>query len=208
MSIINLKSTGSPNPASSPSRVVGFDPPRLLTNRSFLSATVLSSTKSLPVLDSCSLHQTRAVPCRSCRGSAVASSDVQRKLTAILFADMVGYSRLMGENEKATPRMLTESRQVFAGYIAKFRGRIVNAPVRGCSGQSRMGKYRIFDGLSEQRADTPAHLRCRGREFAGFSTQSQPAEFPRRRKAAQRRFSLPATPATVGTGQRNLANAR
>ncbi|MCH8888557.1 MAG: adenylate/guanylate cyclase domain-containing protein, partial [SAR324 cluster bacterium] len=58
----------------------------------------------------------------------MASSDVQRKLTAILCADVVGYSRLMGENEKATLRTLTEYRQVFAGYIEKFRGRIVNAP--------------------------------------------------------------------------------
>ena len=32
----------------------------------------------------------------------MASSDVQRKLTAIMCADVVGYSRLMGENEKAT----------------------------------------------------------------------------------------------------------
>ncbi|MCH8077277.1 MAG: hypothetical protein IIC64_15845, partial [SAR324 cluster bacterium] len=58
----------------------------------------------------------------------MASSDVQRKLTAIMCADVVGYSRLMGENEKATLRTLTEYRQVFAGYIEKFRGRIVNAP--------------------------------------------------------------------------------
>ena len=58
----------------------------------------------------------------------MASSNVQRKLTAILCADVVGYSRLMGENEKATLRILTDYRQVFADYIEKFRGRIVNAP--------------------------------------------------------------------------------
>ena len=45
----------------------------------------------------------------------MASSDVQRKLTAIMCADVVGSSRLMGENEKATLRTLTEYRQVFAG---------------------------------------------------------------------------------------------
>ncbi len=58
----------------------------------------------------------------------MASSDVQRKLTAILCADVVGYSRLMGENEESTLRTLTEYRQVFSDYIEKFRGRIVNAP--------------------------------------------------------------------------------
>ena len=56
------------------------------------------------------------------------SSDVQRKLTAILCADVVGYSRLMGENEPATVRTLTEYRQIFSDYVEKFRGRIVNAP--------------------------------------------------------------------------------
>lgn len=58
----------------------------------------------------------------------MASSDVQRKLTAILCADVVGYSRLMGENEKATLRALTEYRQVFSDYIEKHHGRVVNAP--------------------------------------------------------------------------------
>ena len=58
----------------------------------------------------------------------MASSDVHRKLTAILCADVVGYSRLMGENEQATLRLLTDYRQVFSEYIAKFRGRVVNAP--------------------------------------------------------------------------------
>ncbi len=56
------------------------------------------------------------------------STDVQRKLTAILCADVVGYSRLMGENEPATLRLLTDYRQVFSEYITKFRGRIINAP--------------------------------------------------------------------------------
>ena len=57
----------------------------------------------------------------------MASSNVQRKLTAILCTDVVGYSRLMGENEAATLRTLTEYRQLFADYIEKFRGRVVNA---------------------------------------------------------------------------------
>jgi len=34
-------------------------------------------------------------------GGAKASSDVQRKLTAILCADVTGYSRLMGADEEA-----------------------------------------------------------------------------------------------------------
>ena len=54
--------------------------------------------------------------------------DLRRKPTAFLCADVVGYSPLMGENEKATLRTLTEYRQVFADHIEKLRGRVVNAP--------------------------------------------------------------------------------
>jgi adenylate cyclase len=46
----------------------------------------------------------------------------KRKLTAILSADVEGYSRLMGEDEEATVRTLEEYRQVMSGLIKK-RGR-------------------------------------------------------------------------------------
>ncbi len=51
----------------------------------------------------------------------MSASDVKRKLTAILCADVVGYSRLIGENEAATLRTLSDYRQVFSDYIKKFR---------------------------------------------------------------------------------------
>ena len=56
------------------------------------------------------------------------SSGVQRKLTAILCADVVGYSRLMGADEEATIQTLTAYRKVFVSYIQQHRGRVVNAP--------------------------------------------------------------------------------
>ena len=49
----------------------------------------------------------------------MAKSDVQRKLTAILCTDVVGYSRLMGLDESSTLRTLTEYRQVFSNPIEK-----------------------------------------------------------------------------------------
>ena len=50
----------------------------------------------------------------------------QRKLAAILAADVVGYSRLMGEDEAGTLAALKELRtQLFDPTIAEFRGRIV-----------------------------------------------------------------------------------
>ena len=51
-----------------------------------------------------------------------------RKLTAILSADVKGYSRLMGENEEATVRTLTAYRAVMANLIQKHRGRVVDSP--------------------------------------------------------------------------------
>jgi adenylate cyclase len=40
-------------------------------------------------------------------GNAVADEDVKRKLTAILSADVQVYSRLMGDDEKATVETIT-----------------------------------------------------------------------------------------------------
>lgn len=52
----------------------------------------------------------------------------QRRLSAILAADVVGYSRLMQQDDQATVRALTERRAIFAARVAARRGRIVNAP--------------------------------------------------------------------------------
>lgn len=51
-----------------------------------------------------------------------------RKLTAIMHADVKGYSRLMGEDESYTVRALKECRRLFAENIGKHGGRMVNAP--------------------------------------------------------------------------------
>ena len=53
---------------------------------------------------------------------------MERKLTAILSADVKGYSRLMGEDEEATIRTLTAYRQVIATHIQQQRGRVVDSP--------------------------------------------------------------------------------
>src|SRR5713101_2567434 len=53
---------------------------------------------------------------------------MERKLTAILSADVKGYSRLMGEDEEATIRTLTAYREVMATLIQQHRGRVVDSP--------------------------------------------------------------------------------
>ena len=52
---------------------------------------------------------------------------MERKLTAILCADVHGYSRLMGENEEATVRTLSTHRRIIDGLIEQHHGRFVNS---------------------------------------------------------------------------------
>jgi adenylate cyclase len=56
------------------------------------------------------------------------TQEVKRKLTAILSADVKGYSRLMGEDEKGTVRILNTYKEVMTGLIQHHHGRVVNAP--------------------------------------------------------------------------------
>jgi adenylate cyclase len=51
----------------------------------------------------------------------------KRKLTAILNADVKGYSRLMEDDEEATVRTITVYREVMTGHIQGHNGRVVDA---------------------------------------------------------------------------------
>jgi adenylate cyclase len=57
----------------------------------------------------------------------MAAQGTQRKLAAILSADVVGYSRLMGADEEATIETLTAYRKVFLSHIENHHGRVVDA---------------------------------------------------------------------------------
>ena len=52
---------------------------------------------------------------------------MERKLTAILCADVYGYSRLMGEDEEATHRTLVSHRKIIDSLIEQHHGRFVNS---------------------------------------------------------------------------------
>ena len=52
---------------------------------------------------------------------------MERKLTAILCADVHGYSRLMGDNEEATVRTLASHRRIIDALIEQYHGRFVNS---------------------------------------------------------------------------------
>jgi adenylate cyclase len=52
----------------------------------------------------------------------------RRKLTAILSADVKGYSRLMGEDEVGTVQLLKKYREIMARFIQRHGGRVVDSP--------------------------------------------------------------------------------
>src|SRR5262245_41201402 len=53
---------------------------------------------------------------------------MERKLAAIFSTDVVGYSRLMGDDEAATIRTLTTYREVMTTLIQQHRGLVVDSP--------------------------------------------------------------------------------
>ena len=58
----------------------------------------------------------------------MATQEFKRRLTAILSADVKGYSRLMREDEEATVRTITAYRGAMAKLIQQYRGRVVDSP--------------------------------------------------------------------------------
>ena len=52
----------------------------------------------------------------------------KRKLTAVLSADAVGYSRLMAEDEASTVKTIANYREIMSSLVKQHRGRVVDSP--------------------------------------------------------------------------------
>lgn len=90
----------------------------------------------------------------------MAAKDFKRKLTAILSADVAGYSRLMGEDEIATVETLKRYREIMATLINQFRGRVVDSP-----GDNMLAEFRsVVDGV-ECAVKIQEELRTRNSEL-------------------------------------------
>ena len=68
-------------------------------------------------------------------------AEAKRRLAAILAADVVGYSRLMGDDERATMDTLMSYRRVFRKHISDHEGRVVDT-----AGDSVLA---VFDSVVE-----------------------------------------------------------
>ena len=91
----------------------------------------------------------------------MADENYRRKLTAILSADVAGYSRLMGDDEIATVSTLKSHRNLIADKVQVFNGRVVDSP-----GDNILSEFRsivdavscaiaIQEGLREQNNNLP-----------------------------------------------------
>ncbi len=74
------------------------------------------------------LHKMQRIHNEDSKSDFMDSQNVKRKLTAILSADVKGYSRMMGEDDVATVQTLKDCRKIMASAIEAHHGRIVDSP--------------------------------------------------------------------------------
>ena len=70
-------------------------------------------------------HNVAHGPIRA-RGGILVEERLPRKLAAILYADVAGYSRLTGEDEEGTHRRLSEYLDLISDAIEKHQGKVVH----------------------------------------------------------------------------------
>ena len=94
----------------------------------------------------------------------MADEGFKRKLTSILSADAVGYSRLMEDDEEATVRTLTSYREVIATLIKQHNGMVVDSP-----GDNLLAEFRQRGRCSSVCCISSKRNQCSQRRFAGES---------------------------------------
>ena len=88
------------------------------------------------------------------------TQEIKRKLTAILSADVKGYSRLMGEDEKGTVRTLNAYKEVMTGLIQHHHGRVVDA-----TGDNLMAEFASVVDAVQCAVDIQKELKTRNAEL-------------------------------------------
>ena len=89
----------------------------------------------------------------------------KRKLTAILSADVIGYSRLMRDDEEATVRDIAAHRVLISDIIQQHNGRVVDSPGDNILAEFASvvdavnGAVKIQEEIKKSNTDTPADRR-------------------------------------------------
>jgi adenylate cyclase len=84
----------------------------------------------------------------------------KRKLSAILSADVKGYSRLMGEDELGTVRTLEAYREMIAEVIRSYGGRVVDSP-----GDNLLAEFASVVDAVESAVEIQKELRAKNEDF-------------------------------------------
>ena len=84
----------------------------------------------------------------------------KRKLSGILSADVVGYSRLMQKDETSTIRNLAESKRLMSELIGQFNGRVVDAV-----GDNLLAEFNSVVDATECAVKIQAELKTRNEEL-------------------------------------------
>src|ERR1700736_6508801 len=99
-------------------------------------------------------------------GAFLNGERVERRLAAVLAADVAGYSRLMGADEEGTLARLKAVRKTLVDpAIAAYRGRIVKTTGDGMlvefasAVDAVRGAVEVQSGMAEQNASVPQDLR-------------------------------------------------
>ena len=99
------------------------------------------------------------------KGIPMANEGFKRKLTAILSADAVGYSRLMRDDEEATVRDIASHRVLITEIVKKHHGRVIDSPGDNILAEFASvvdavnGAVKIQEEIKKRNADTPKDRR-------------------------------------------------
>ena len=89
----------------------------------------------------------------------------KRKLTAILSADVIGYSRLMRDDDEATVRNIAAHRILISDIIQQHHGRVVDSPGDNVLAEFASvvdavnGAIKIQEEIKRSNTDTPKDRR-------------------------------------------------
>ena len=90
----------------------------------------------------------------------MAEERIKRKLSAILSADVKGYSRLMGADETDTVNRLKEYRKLIMDLIQQYRGRVIDSP-----GDNIFSEFSSVVDATECAVDIQKELKGKNKEL-------------------------------------------